>query len=233
MSIQIDIQKLASRKHAIVVSRYFKTGKGEYGEGDLFIGLHVPQQRKIAKKYVNLPLEDIENLLHDSIHEYRQTALYIMTYKWKKADKHLRYRLYTLYLRNTKYINNWDLVDCSAPTILGGYVTDKAKDRTILYRFAKSKNIWERRIAIIATFAFLRKKDFRDTFAIAEILLHDKHDLIHKAVGWMLREVGKADEKSLIDFLAKHYRVMPRTMLRYAIEKFPASRRQSYLLGTI
>jgi 3-methyladenine DNA glycosylase AlkD len=225
MSIQSDLQKLADKKRAELSARYFKTGKGEYGEGDMFIGLTVPQVRLIAKKYKDLPLSDVEELLHNKIHEYRLTALIILTYQ--KLNK----EIVDLYLRNTKYINNWDLVDLSSHEILGTWLLDKPRD--ILYTLAKSKNIWDRRIAIISTFAFLRKNDTADSLKLAEMLLGDDHDLMHKAVGWALREVGKRDEKTLVDFLAKHYRAMPRMTLRYAIEKFSKERREKYLKGTV
>lgn len=214
---------------AKLFARYFKTGKGEYGEGDRFLGLTVPQQRRIAKKYRDLPLRDIEKLLHSSIHEYRLTALFILTDQFKRANETERKKFYDIYLANTKYINNWDLIDLSARDIVGGYLINKPKERNILCKLAKSKSLWERRIAVLATFAFLRTNDFRDSFAIAEILLHDKHDLIHKAVGWMLREVGKRDQLVEEVFLKKHYQAMPRTMLRYAIERFPETKRRSYL----
>ncbi len=225
MSVEEDLQKLADKGRAKLLSGYFKTGKGEYGEGDVFIGLTVPQMRTIAKKYRDLPIGDVEKLLHSKIHEYRLTALIILTHK------KLTEEIVDLYLRNTKHINNWDLVDLSSHEILGTYLLDKP--RKILYTLAKSKNIWERRIAVISTFAFLRRSELSDSLTLAEMLLHDKHDLMHKAVGWMLREVGKKDEKVLVDFLAKHYRAMPRTMLRYAIEKFSPSRRRSYLTSAV
>ena len=220
-----ELTRLKNPKKAVYVAHYFKTGKGEYGEGDVFIGLTVPQVRAIAKKYRDLPLTDIEKLLHNNIHEYRLTALIILTEKYKRAVN--KKEIVDLYLKNTRYINNWDLVDLSSHELLGTFLLDKP--RTILYKLAKSKNIWERRIAVISTFAFLRQNDVSDSLALAEILLHDAHDLMHKAVGWMLREAGKRDEKALIDFLAKHYKTMPRTMLRYAIEKFSPSRRALYL----
>ncbi len=216
-----------------MVARYFKTGKGEYGQGDVFIGLTVPQVRAIAKKYRDLPLGEIEKLLHNKIHEYRLTALFILMDQFRRADEAVRKTYYDFYLGNTKWINNWDLIDLSARDIIGGYLVNKPKERRILYRLAKSKSVWERRIAIIATSAFINKKDFRDTLAIAKILLKDKHDLIHKASGWMLREAGKKDEKVLVAFLNKHYRTMPRTMLRYAIEKFDDKRRRAYLTSAI
>ncbi len=227
-----DLQSLANRRHAVAASRYFKTGKGEYGEGDLFIGLRVPQQRTIAKKYIGLPLTDIVRLLHSPIHEYRQTALYIMTYQWKRADSHQRQLLYDAYLQNTAHINNWDLVDCSAPTIVGGYLIDTKEKRKLLYTLAVSRSLWERRIAVLSTLAFIRDRDFADAFAVAELLLSDTEDLIHKAVGWMLREIGKKDPAAEEAFLKKHCRTMPRTMLRYAIEKFPSAKRAMYLSRT-
>jgi len=224
MSVQEDLQKLANKDKAKLLARYFKTGKGEYGEGDVFAGITVPQVRIIAKKYKDAPLHEVEILLHNKIHEYRLTALIILTYKKLTKD------IVDLYLRNTEYINNWDLVDLSSHELLGTYLLDKPRD--ILYTLAKSKNMWERRIAVISTFAFLRHNDSSDSTALAEILLHDPHDLMHKAVGWMLREVGKRDEKALVGFLSKHYQTMPRTMLRYAIEKFDEKRRLYYLRKT-
>lgn len=216
MSIIRDVQKFKNPAKAKFLAHYFKTGKGEYAEGDVFLGITVPAARAIAKKYRYLPLADIEELLHNKIHEYRLTALFILCDQFKKADGVTRKKFFDFYLSNTKWINNWDLIDLSARDIVGGWLVDKPKERKILYRLARSQSIWERRIAIIATCAFFWKNDFSDTFAIAEILLHDTHDLIHKAVGWMLREAGKKDEKALVDFLAKHYRVMPRT-IKYRI----------------
>lgn len=216
-----DLQRAANKEKAKFLARYFKTGKGEYGEGDIFLGLTVPQIRAIAKKYKDLPISDIEKLLHSKFHEYRLTALIILTHK--KLTK----EIVDLYVRNTKYINNWDLVDLSSHEILGTYLLDKP--RNILYTLARSKNIWERRIAVISTFAFLRKKDISDSLKLAELLVHDSHDLMHKAVGWMLREIGKVDQEAEEDFLKKYYKVMPRTMLRYAIEKFSKQKRANYL----
>ena len=225
MTILTDLQKLASKERAVHSARYFKTGKGEYGEGDVFAGLTVPQVREVAKKYRHSPLSEVAKLLHSPIHEYRLAALLILTYK------KLSQEVVDLYLKNTKYINNWDLVDLSSHEILGTWLL--TRPRAILYKLAKSKNIWERRIAIISTFAFLRKKEIADSMKLAELLLHDEHDLMQKAVGWALREVGKRDEKTLVTFLAKHYKSMPRTTLRYAIEKFPPERRKKYLTGTV
>ena len=221
MNIQSDLQSQKNPEKAKLLAKYFKTGKGENGEGDVFIGLTVPQLRKIAWKYANLPLSDIEKLLHSPIHEYRLTALIILTGKGNTKE------IVDLYLRNTKYINNWDLVDLSSHKILGTFLLDKP--RTLLYKLAKSKNIWERRIAVISTFAFLREKDISDSLKLTEILLHDSHDLMHKAVGWALREVGKIDQKAEERFLKKHYKSMPRTMLRYAIEKMSEEKRRKYL----
>jgi 3-methyladenine DNA glycosylase AlkD len=222
MTIQDELNKAGNKEKAKFLVRYFKTS-------DIFLGITVPVQRMIAKKYRDLPLTDVEKLLHTKIHEYRLTALIILTEKYKRAVN--KKEIVDLYLKNTRYINNWDLVDLSSHELLGTFLLDKP--RTILYKLAKSKNIWERRIAIIATYAFIRKNDCADTFAISEILLHDTHDLIHKAVGWMLREAGKRNEKALVDFLAKHHKTMPRTMLRYAIEKFSFTRRRVYLTGSI
>jgi 3-methyladenine DNA glycosylase AlkD len=229
MSVQGDLRKLANKKKAEQLQGYFKTGKGEYAEGDKFIGLTVPQVRAIAKKYKELPLTDVEKLLHSPIHEYRLTALIILTEKFKRAEN--KREIVDIYLRNTKYINNWDLVDLSSHEILGTFLLNKP--RKILFTLAKSKNIWERRIAVISTFAFLRQHDTSDSMALADMLLHDTHDLMHKAVGWMLREVGKRDEKTLVDYLSTRYTAMPRTMLRYAIEKFDEKRRARYLHGQI
>lgn len=230
MHIQSDIQVLGSKDRALFVARYFKTGKGEYGEGDIFLGLTVPQQRGIAKQYKDLALSDLKTLLHDPIHEYRLTALMILSLQFRRAKDAERKKIYEFYLSHKQHINNWDLIDGSARDIIGMYLLDKPKERKILYTLVRSKRLWDRRIAVIATFAFLKQKDFADSFALAEMLLNDKEDLIHKAVGWMLREIGKIDKDREEAFLAKHYKIMPRTMLRYAIEKFPEKKRQKYLL---
>lgn len=227
MSIQIDLQKLADAKRAALLARYFKTGKGEYGEGDTFIGLTVPQVRAVSNKYKDLPLTEIEKLLHSPIHEFRLAALCILI---KRAGSK---EIVDFYLKNTKYINNWDLVDLSAKYIVGGYLLDNKPERKILFKLASSKYMWERRIAVLSTFLFIDNNDFRVSLLLAKILLQDKHDLMHKAVGWMLREIGKKDETVLVNFLAKHYKTMPRTTLRYAIEKFDDSRRKKYLQGEV
>lgn len=228
LSISQEIQKFADPKRAVFVTRYFKTGPGEYGEGDQFLGLTVPQVRDIAKKFKELPLDDVVSLLHSPIHEERQAALFILTYQFKKADEVKQKKIYDLYLANTRYINNWDLIDLTAPTIVGGYLVDK--DTSILSKLAKSKSLWERRIAMLATFRFIALGQASEAIKIAEILLHDKHDLIHKAVGWGLREIGKKSGEEVEEqFLQKHAAIMPRTMLRYAIERFDVKKRRFYL----
>ena len=226
-NIKHDLEKLADPKKAKILSRFFKTGKGEYGEGDIFLGIKVPDQRKVAAKYKDITLEDVQELLESKIHEHRLTSLFILVSKYKKADDPGKKEIVDFYLKNTKNINNWDLVDSSAPYILGNYLRDKGKP--ILYTLAKSGNLWERRIAMLSTYAFIRTNEFEDTLKIAEILLSDKHDLIHKAVGWMLREVGNRDPEKEEEFLKKHCKMMPRTMLRYAIEKFNKEKKNVYL----
>lgn len=225
---QIRLKKNLAK--ATFLARYFKTGKGEYGEGDTFLGLTVPQVKEVARKfYKEVSFNDIRKLLSRPIHEYRQAGLMMLALKFSKADEKERKTIYDFYLRYTKYINNWDLIDGSAPAIIGCYLLDHIKERRILYNLAKSKSIWERRISILATFAFIKRNDFSDTLLIADLLLNDHHDLIHKAVGWMLREVGKRDEKTLEAFLAKYALCMPATTLRYAIERFAKKKQQTYL----
>lgn len=222
----------SSEERKIKSMKYFKTGKGEYGYGDIFIGITNPDLRRIIKPYVlKISLEDIESLLNSREHEFRLAALLIMVSRYQK-NKCEREELISLYISNTHLVNNWDLVDSSAHLMLGPWLEDK--DRSLLYEFASSGNIWKERIAIMSTFHYIKvNRDFKDCFSIAEILLHNKEDLIHKAVGWMLREIGKISLRSEEDFLKKHYREMPRTMLRYAIEKFPEVKRQDYLKGRI
>ncbi len=229
--LEKDIKKAANKKRAKVLQKFFKTGKGEYGEGDIFLGITVPETRKIAKKYIDLDILSIDLLLNSKIHEERLLALLILVENYKKSNDERKYQILDFYLRNTKKINNWDLVDLTADKILGDYLNDKPKD--ILYNLAQSSNLWERRIAIISTFYFTKNNQFDETQKIAEILLNDKHDLIQKAVGWMLREIGKRDKKTLKDFIKINYKKMPRTTLRYAIEKFPEEERQKYLIGEI
>ena len=228
--IEAEISRLASPAKAKILAGFFKTGVGQYGAGDKFLGIVVPLQRQLVKKYyreINYP--DITTLLHSPWHEKRLIALLMLVAKFKKADEHEQEKIYQIYLKNTKYINNWDLVDLSAPKIVGAYLEEK--DKAILYKLAKSKNVWERRIAILSTFHFIYKGQPEETLKIAFLLKDDKHDLIHKAVGWMLREVGKRCGQDIEEnFLKKYYKEMPRTMLRYAIEKFPEKKRKFYLI---
>lgn len=220
-----------NKKRAEVSARFFKTGKGEYGEGDIFLGVTVPVQRKIARNFLNLKLSDISHLLKSKMHEYRFTALENLVFQYEKGDEKKKKEIFNFYLKHTKRVNNWDLVDTSAQYIVGDFLYDKNRD--ILFKLAKSKNLWERRIAIVATQYFINKNDFESTLELVGILLHDKEDLIHKACGWMLREVGKKGKKQLEAFLRGCYKIMPRTMLRYSIERFPAGIRQKYLKGLI
>ena len=226
-NIKTDFQNLQNPEKAKQLSRFFKTGKGEYGEGDIFLGIIVPEQRKLAKKYSDIPLDDISHLLKSPIHEHRLTSLFILVLKYNKEDEKGKKKVVDFYVSNLKHVNNWDLVDSSAPYILGNYLLDN--ERSILYRLASSDNLWERRIAILSTFSFIKNNQYEDALNISGILISDEHDLIHKAVGWMLREIGKRDIKIEEEFLQKHYREMPRTMLRYAIEKFDEEKRKSYL----
>jgi len=225
------LHELGNTDQAAHSLRYFKTGKGEYGEGDKFLGIRMPVLRKCAREFRAISLDDTLEILQSPFHEARQLALLIMAAKYPKctgcAEQNAIYRAY---LKHTKFINNWDLVDCSAEHIVGAHLFQR--DRKPLYRLARSKSLWERRIGIMSTFHFIKKEDFGDTLAIAELLLHDQEDLIHKAVGWMLREVGKRNQDVEETFLLKHYRDMPRTMLRYAIEKLPEPERLAFLHGT-
>jgi 3-methyladenine DNA glycosylase AlkD len=229
-AVKKALLRRADRKKAEVLQRFFRTGKGQYGEGDIFIGISVPEIRKIAKQHSDISMADAGQLLKSRIHEERLAALLILIEKYRKKPES-RKEIFDFYLGNTKNINNWDLVDLSASYIAGDFLLDK--DRAVLQRLAKSGHLWERRIAIVATYAFIRKNDFKDTLAIAKILLYDKHDLIHKATGWMLREVGKRDEKELEKFLNAHCKAMPRTTLRYAIERLPERKRRKYLAAQI
>ncbi|HNZ86697.1 MAG TPA: DNA alkylation repair protein [bacterium] len=224
-----ELKSLEDKNQAKNLQRFFKTGPGQYGEGDIFLGIKVPIQRQIVKKYFNISLKDTEKLLHSKIHEHRLTALLILVKKFEISKKETeRKNIFNLYIKNKQYINNWDLVDLSAPNIVGNYLLNK--DRKILYEFAKSNHLWTKRIAMISCFTFIKNKETKDALSIAEILINDKHDLIHKAVGWMLRELGKrVDQKKEEEFLKKHYKKMPRTMLRYAIEKFDEKKREFYM----
>lgn len=207
------------------MSRFFKTGKGQYGEGDVLWGIKVPVQREVSRMFKEASLKEIQELLDDEIHECRLTGLLILVETYKRAEN--KKEIVDFYLKNTRRINNWDLVDLTAPKIVGDFLLDKKRD--VLYSLARSNDLWERRIAVLSTFAFLREKQFKDVLKISEMLLKDKHDLIHKAVGWMLRELGKRDKDVEIVFLEKHHKTMPRTMLRYAIEKFGEKERKKYM----
>ena len=267
LELRKELRKIADPQKAKILQRFFKTGIGEYGEGDIFLGITVPNSRKIAIKFKDLPFSEISKLLKSKIHEERLIALLVLVYNFShfaKASRDKQKQIFDFYLSNTEYINNWDLVDLSADKIVGAYLLDRgpvggaevacenflvrssqmnilkefkmryfenfvSSPRHILIKLARSKNLWERRISILATYYFIKNGKFRETLKIAEILLQDKHDLIQKAVGWMLREVGKRDLKTEVGFLNKHYKKMPRTMLRYAIEKFPQKLRVSYL----
>lgn len=221
------IRGLADDEHARLLQRFFKTGPGEYGEGDRFLGLRVPQVRRVAREFRTLSLSDVDVLLHSEWHEVRLLALLILVDQYRRGDAKTRSAIYRLYLANTKHINNWDLVDSSAPYIVGAHL--ESRSRAPLKRLARSRSLWERRIAVIATFHFIKHDDFDDTVSIVTMLLGDRHDLIHKAAGWALREVGKHDRAVLRAFLDEHAPEMPRTMLRYAIEHFAPRLRAKYL----
>ncbi|MBK8807942.1 MAG: DNA alkylation repair protein [Bacteroidales bacterium] len=212
---------------------FFKTGKGEYAEGDVFIGVNVPVLRDIAKRYAELlSIDELEEILQSPIHEQRLCCLFMLLMLFKKKQYAIiKDAIFQLYMRNTAYINNWDLVDSSAHYIVGAYLEDK--DRSLLFSLTTSNSLWENRIAMIACFWYIKKNDYEDALIIADLLLHHKHDLIHKAVGWMLREIGNRHLESEMRFLKNHYRTMPRTMLRYAIEKFPANLREDFLKGRV
>lgn len=231
IQIQTRLRALANPDHARILSRFFKTGPGEYGEGDVFIGVKVPPLRKLAKEFERLSLPDVKKLLGSKLHEERLLALLILVGKYKRGDDEVRRKIYELYLAETKNINNWDLVDVSAEHIVGAWLCDKSKRP--LRALARSGSLWERRISIISTFHYIKRGEFAETLAIAEMLLEDEEDLIHKAVGWMLRETGKRKIDAEREFLKAHYGNMPRTMLRYAIEKFAEPERQKYLKGKI
>jgi len=226
-----ELEDAGNSEQAEMAQRFFKTGKGEYGEGDVFLGIRVPVQRSIAKKYFGIGFPKIKDLLKSGIHEHRLVGLVILDEKYKKADEEEKENIFNFYLQNIKSVNNWDLVDTSAPNIVGDFLLKR--DKKILYKLVQSENLWERRIAIISTFTFIRKEEFGDALAISELLLKDKHDLIHKAVGWMLREIGKRDLEVEENFLKVHYKKMPRTMLRYAIERIDEGKRKKYLRGEI
>lgn len=226
--IETELRQLATDEKRIVLQRFFKTAPGQYGEGDRFLGVTVPLTRIVAKKHLAMPLNEIIELLQSEWHEVRLCALLMMCERFKKGDSATRKDIFNYYIENTGRINNWDLVDLSAPTIVGGYLMDKPRD--LLYRMAESELLWDNRIAIVATLAFIKHKDSDDTYRLALKMMNHKHDLMHKAIGWMLRESGKRDDdRRLFNFVDEYRKRMPRTMLRYAIEKFTDEERK-YLL---
>lgn len=230
--VKKELRKNIVKGKANTLQMFFKTGKGQYAEGDVFIGVMVPSIRKVVKKYSDLDLNETIELLHSKIHEERMTALLILVVKYKSGDEKLKEKIFKLYLSNTKYVNNWDLVDLTAEHIIGEHLRSGSKK--LLYKLARSKDLWEKRISIIATFAYIKRGQSKETFKIAKMLLADEHDLIHKAVGWMLREVGKRcsfDDE--LAFIIEHYKKMPRTMLRYSIERFPQELRIKILEGAL
>ncbi len=228
-AVKKELKGYSNSEKAKFFPRFFKNGKGEYGEGDQFIGVIVPEQRMVAKKNIMLPYIEIQKLLDSPIHEHRLTALLILTYKYAKDDEKGQALTYHFYKKNFKRVNNWDLVDSSAHKIIGAYLYETGKKRDELYRYAKSKNLWTRRIAMVSTWYFIQKDDLKDVFKLAQVLLNDTEDLIQKAVGWMLREAGKKDQKQLEAFLEKNADRMPRTALRYSIEKLSSKKRQYYM----
>ncbi len=229
--VQTLLRSLSNSDYAAHSQRFFKTGKGDYGEGDKFLGIRVPVLRSNIKRYAELNIDEVGKLIKSSFHEERLFALLLLVAQYAKSDVQNKDNIYEFYLNNTEYINNWDLVDCSAHKIVGEYLKDKSREP--LYGLAASTCMWERRIAIISTLRFIKENDYKDVLIISEILLQDEEDLIQKAVGWMLREVGNRDRITEEVFLKKNYQKMPRTMLRYAIEKFPEELRQSYLNGRV
>jgi 3-methyladenine DNA glycosylase AlkD len=229
--IRKELRTFGSKEDAAFLQRFFKTGPGEYGEGDVFLGVRVPQVRKLVKQYPDAGLKEARQLITSPIHEERLLALLILVRDFSRGNDSVKKKIYEFYLAKTRYINNWDLVDSSAEHIVGAFLN--GKDKVPLHQLARSDSLWERRIAIMATFHFIKQMAFSETLKISKILLQDEHDLIHKAVGWMLREIGKRDMRTEEKFLKGCYRRMPRTMLRYAIEKFPEPKRQAYLKGRI
>lgn len=229
--LQKELEEASKSEDALILQRFFKTGVGEYGEGDRFRGIKMPVIRRMVRAYRDLPEDQNEALLASAYHEDRMLGVLLWVDRFQRGDESVREQVYLRYLGSTDRINNWDLIDLSAPHIVGAYLLDR--DRSPLFPLVRSVSLWERRIAMLACFAFIKVGDFETALEIAAILLADKHDLIHKAVGWMLREIGKRDLKVMEGFLAKHYKTMPRTMLRYAIEKLDEPRRQAYLKGTV
>ncbi|MDD5769651.1 MAG: DNA alkylation repair protein [Candidatus Gracilibacteria bacterium] len=228
IELKDDLKSLSNQQKAELLQRFFKTGVGEYAEGDKFLGITVPELRKLSKKYTSLSFQDLEKLLSSQIHEERFLSLAILRENYLKTkDEKLKQKIIDFSFKNLPQINNWDLVDTYIPYVFGEYFFSRSRE--VLYKFTISNNLWERRISILTTFYFLRKGDFEDTLKICEILLQDKHDLIHKACGWMLREIGKKDLQTLYNFLDKYYKIMPRTMLRYAIERLSYDKRKEYM----
>ncbi len=249
--LKYKLHSYANPEKAKLLQRFFKTGKGEYGEGDIFIGVKVPDTRKVVNEFWNkINLEEIQELLNSKIHEERLCGILILVKKYsKEKNTEDKEKIFHFYLKNFNRINNWDLVDLSAPNIVGDFVFSNPKFKERIYEFANSENLWKKRIAILSTFKFIRENDtenkkfsvpsksknqndlagFDDSLKLAKHFLDDKHDLIHKAVGWMLREIGKRNEKILEEFLKKNFKKMPRTMLRYAIEKFEEGKRKEFL----
>jgi 3-methyladenine DNA glycosylase AlkD len=224
-----QLRAAATPDKATVLARFFKTGPGQYGDGDRFLGVTVPEQRGIAKQARDLPFTEVEKLVGSPYHEARLTGFLVLTYAFERADEAGRREIHVFTLAQRAAMNNWDLVDVIAPVIIGGWLLERPADRKLLRKYAKSPDLWERRIAIVSTLAFIRAGDFADTLAISETLLGDRHDLIHKATGWMLREVGKRDVTVLRGFLEEHAARMPRTALRYAIERLPEAERRAWL----
>ncbi|HEX7318695.1 MAG TPA: DNA alkylation repair protein [Pyrinomonadaceae bacterium] len=229
--LQERLKALGDARVAASSRRFFKTGPGEYGAGDLFRGIRVPVLRALAKEYQSVSSQEAGRLLRSPFHEDRLLALLLLVRLYARGDEAAREKIYRLYLKNTRYINNWDLVDSSAEHIVGAHLRERG--RGPLRLLAKSADLWERRIAVLATFHYVKRGEFEETFRVARALLSDREDLIHKAVGWMLREVGKRDPLAEDGFLKKHYRRMPRTMLRYAVERFPEEKRRRYLKGEV
>lgn len=230
-AITRDLRRQGNPEDARFLQRFFKTGPGEYGAGDVFLGIRVPATRKLVVRYGDSNLAEVDKLLQSRFHEARLLALLILVRRFRRGDSATRRQVNKLYRSRLRWVNNWDLVDASAEHIMGGYLVNRS--RRPLYQLARSPNLWRRRVAIMATFHFVRQGEFGETFNLADVLLADEHDLIHKAVGWMLREVGNRDRKAEETFLRHRYRSMPRTMLRYAIERFPERRRKAYLRGAV
>lgn len=228
-----DLRKFERPGKAKFLKRFFKTGKGEYAEGDKFLGLKTDETRSVAARYKDIGYKDIKILLASEIHEERMVAVMILVNRFKKGNLDIKKEVYEFFINNLSGINNWDLVDVSVPHIIGGYLYLSKGNKNVLYNFAKSNNLWKERVGIMSTFYFIRNNEFQDTLKISEILLNDKHDLIHKAVGWMLREIGNRNLSVEEEFLKTHYQKMPRTMLRYAIEKFSEAKRKKYLESKI